>query len=79
MDEKIDNGRTLSHIFEKKDFHTLFHRDTLPQWQDPLLAARQPGGGRRICHDYQGLDEVTIRERFSLPLIPDTLASMDKA
>ena len=44
-----------------------------------LLIARKPGGGIRICVDYRGLNEVTIKNRNAPPLIRDLLARISKA
>ena len=35
----------------------------------PLLLAAKLGGGVRICQDYQGLNNVTLKNRYPLPLI----------
>ena len=45
----------------------------------PVLLAKKPGGGIRICVDYRGLNEVTVRNRFPLPLVHDTLEKMRHA
>src|SRR5580692_4995423 len=42
----------------------------------PLLLAAKPGGGVRICHDYRGLNNVTIKNRYPLPLIRETLDAL---
>jgi len=38
-----------------------------------LLLTAKPGGGVQICYDYQGLNIVTIKNRYPLPLIRKTL------
>ncbi|EAQ90430.1 hypothetical protein CHGG_03079 [Chaetomium globosum CBS 148.51] len=45
----------------------------------PLLLAAKPGGGIRICQDYRGLNAVTIKNRYPLPLIRETLDSLCNA
>ncbi|KAK1916918.1 hypothetical protein P3342_004473 [Pyrenophora teres f. teres] len=42
----------------------------------PLLLAAKPGGGVRICQDYRGLNNVTIKNRYPLPLIRETLDAL---
>ena len=37
----------------------------------PLLLVPKPGGGLRICVDYRGLNEITIKNRYPLPLIQE--------
>jgi len=39
----------------------------------PMLLAKKPGGGVRICVDYRGLNNITIKNRYPLPLIRETL------
>jgi len=45
----------------------------------PLLLAAKPGGGVWICHNYQGLNIVTIKNRYPLPLIHETLNALYSA
>ncbi len=45
----------------------------------PLLLAAKPGGGVRICQDYRGLNNITIKNRYPLPLIRETLDSLSNA
>ncbi|KAI1002669.1 hypothetical protein K3495_g5530 [Podosphaera aphanis] len=45
----------------------------------PLLIVRKPGGGLRVCVDYRDLNEVTIKDRYPIPLIQETLACLAKA
>jgi hypothetical protein len=42
----------------------------------PLLLAAKPGGGVRICQDYQGLNNITIKNRYPLPLIREPLDAL---
>ena len=39
----------------------------------PVLFAKKPRGGLRFCVDYRGLNLVTKRNRYLLPLIEETL------
>lgn len=45
----------------------------------PLLLAAKPGGGVRICQDYRGLNNVTIKNRYPLPIIRETLDALCNA
>lgn len=45
----------------------------------PVLFARKPGGGLRFCVDYRGLNEITIKNRYPVPLIQETLMRLTKA
>lgn len=39
----------------------------------PLLIVKKPAGGLRVCVDYRALNELTIKSRYPIPLIQDTL------
>uniref|UniRef100_A0A093Y1I0 Transposon Tf2-6 polyprotein n=1 Tax=Talaromyces marneffei PM1 TaxID=1077442 RepID=A0A093Y1I0_TALMA len=45
----------------------------------PILLARKPGGGVRICVDYRGLNEITRKNRYPIPLIQETLQLLTRA
>lgn len=45
----------------------------------PVLLARKPGGGIRICVDYRGLNNVTVKNRYPIPLIRETLDALAHA
>lgn len=45
----------------------------------PVLFAHKPGGGLRFCVDYRGLNAITIKNRYPLPLIQETLSRLSKA
>ena len=50
-----------------------FIRESRARCAAPLLLAAKPGGGVRICQDYRGLNNVTVKNRYPLPLIRETL------
>lgn len=45
----------------------------------PILIARKPGGGVRICVDYRGVNNISLKNRYPLPLIRETLDAVCKA
>lgn len=45
----------------------------------PVLFAKKPGGGLRFCVDYRGLNAITSKDRYPLPLIRETLRTLAKA
>lgn len=45
----------------------------------PVLFAKKPGGGLRFCVDYRGLNAITRKDRYPLPLIKETLSALGKA
>ncbi|KAM4067544.1 reverse transcriptase (RNA-dependent DNA polymerase) [Hirsutella rhossiliensis] len=55
------------------------HTGVLSRCAAPLLLAAKPGGGVRICQDYRGLNNITIKNRYPLPLIRETLDALCNA
>ncbi len=45
----------------------------------PVLFAHKPGGGARFCIDYRGINEISDKDRYPLPLIRETLRNMSTA
>ena len=45
----------------------------------PVLFARKPGGGLRFCIDYRGLNAISRKDRYPLPLIKETLSALGRA
>lgn len=45
----------------------------------PVLFARKPNGGLRLCVDYRGLNAITTPDRYPLPLFNETLRQLTKA
>lgn len=45
----------------------------------PVLFAKKPGGGLRFCVDYRGLNAITVKDRYPLPLIHETLRQIAEA
>ena len=39
----------------------------------PILFDKKPDGSLRLCVDYQGLNNLTIKNRYPLPLIGESL------
>ncbi|KAI0992366.1 hypothetical protein K3495_g15820, partial [Podosphaera aphanis] len=48
-------------------------RPSTSQVASPILLAKKPGGGIRICHDFRGINAITMKNRYPLPLIKETL------
>ena len=53
-----------------------FIRESRSRCAAPLLLAAKPGGGVRICQDYRGLNNITIKNHYLLPLIRETLDAL---
>ena len=45
----------------------------------PVIFVRKPGGGLRFCVDYRGLNAITKKDRYPLPLIGETLRMIASA
>lgn len=45
----------------------------------PILFVKKKDGSLRLCVDYRGLNEGTIKNRYPLPLIRETLNQLSKA
>jgi hypothetical protein len=45
----------------------------------PVIFVKKPGGGLRFCVDYRALNAITIKNRYPLPLIQETLNRLSKA
>ena len=44
-----------------------------------VLFVKKPGGGLQFCVNYCGLNKITRKDHYSLPLIQETLNSISKA
>jgi hypothetical protein len=45
----------------------------------PCLFVKKADGSLRLCNDYRGLNEITIKNRYPLPLIQEILMRLQKA
>lgn len=45
----------------------------------PVLFVKKPDGNLRFCIDYRGLNNITVRNRHSIPLISETLSQLSRA
>ena len=45
----------------------------------PVLFVKKSNGDLRFCIDYRGLNSITIKNRYSLPLITETLSQLSHA
>lgn len=45
----------------------------------PVLFAKKPNGGWRLCVDYRGLNSITTPDRYPLPLFKETLRQLSKS
>lgn len=45
----------------------------------PILFVKKKDGSLRLCVDYRGLNKITVKNRYPLPLIPELLDRLRKA
>lgn len=64
LDEHLDKG---------------FIRASSSPVASPVIFVRKPGGGLRFCVDYRALNAITIKNRYPIPLLNETLARLSKA
>jgi hypothetical protein len=53
-----------------------FIRPSSSSVTSPILFIKKPGGGLRLCMDYRALNEVSVKDRYLLPLIKETLNNL---
>jgi hypothetical protein len=67
----------------RKELTQLLGKDFIQESKSPaaapVLFARKPGGGLRFCIDYRGLNAISRKDQYPLPLIRETLAALGKA
>ncbi|GKU08385.1 unnamed protein product [Fusarium langsethiae] len=44
----------------------------------PVLFVKKPGGGLRFCVDYRALNNITVKDRYPLPLIKESLNNLSE-
>ena len=62
-----------------ENLETGFIRSSSSPAASPVLFVKKPGGGLRFCVDYRALNAKTIKNRYPLPLIRETLDRLSKA
>jgi hypothetical protein len=45
----------------------------------PVLLVRKPRGGIRVCVDYRALNAITVKNRYPIPLVTETLNRLRRA
>ena len=73
-DEALELRRYLDENLSKG-----FIRASRSESAAPVLFVKKPGGGLRFCVDYRGLNAVTVKNRYPLPLISETLNRLSRA
>ena len=42
----------------------------------PVLFVKKPGGGLRLCIDFRAINNISIKDRYPLPLMKETLNNL---
>ncbi|XP_019056861.1 PREDICTED: uncharacterized protein LOC109116239 [Tarenaya hassleriana] len=58
---------------------TGFIRPSVSPWGAPVLFVKKKDGSMRLCIDYRGLNQVTIKNRYPLPRIDELLDQLQGA
>jgi hypothetical protein len=56
-----------------------FIRQSSSPAASPVLFVKKPGGGLRFCVDYRQLNQITVKNRYPLPLLQETLNQLGEA
>jgi hypothetical protein len=56
-----------------------FIRPSMSPAGAPVLFIRKKDGSLRLCVDYRGLNKITVKNRYPLPLIPELLDRLSRA
>ena len=65
--------------YVKENLEKGFIRPSSSPASSPVLFVKKPGGGLRFCVDYRALNELTIKNRYPIPRIRETLTLLGKA
>jgi len=65
--------------FIDENLHFSFIRPTSSSHAAPVLFVKKKDGSLRLCVDYQGLNKISKKDRYPLPLISDLLDSPSQA
>lgn len=53
-------------------------RESESEYASPILLVKKKDGSDRMCVDYRKLNEITVKDRFPLPLIDDQIDRLGK-
>ena len=59
-----------------KNLQKGFIRPSASPVASPVLFVKKPGGGLRLCIDFRALNNVSVKDRYPLPLTTETLNNL---
>lgn len=74
----LEENKALKEYLDKELGKGFIRSSTSPA-SSPVMFVKKPGGGLRFCVDYLKLNDITIKNRYPLPLIRETLDNLSKA
>jgi hypothetical protein len=72
--ELVELKKQIDELLEKG-----YIRPSTSPWVDPVLFVEKKDGTTRMCIDYRSLNEVTIKNKYSLPRIEDLFDQLSGA
>lgn len=63
----------------KENLEKGFIRPSSSPSSSPVLFVKKPGGGLRLCVDYRALNDITVKNRYPIPRINETLTLLSKS
>lgn len=63
----------------KENLEKGFIRPSSSPASSPVLFVKKPGGGLRFCVDYRALNDLSIKNRYPIPRIHETLTLLGKS
>jgi hypothetical protein len=64
--ELVELKKKIDELLEKG-----YIRPNTSPWATPVLFVEKKDGTKRVCIDYRALNEVTIKNKYPLPIIED--------
>jgi hypothetical protein len=72
--ELVELKKQIDELSEK-----VYIRPSTSPWAAPVLFVEKKDGTRRMCIDYRALNEVTIKNKYPLPIIEDLFDQLREA
>jgi hypothetical protein len=74
----LNKLKVLKKYLDKNLSKGFIHASSSPV-ASPVIFVKKPRGGLRFCVNYRGLNALTIKNRYPIPLLQETLNQLSKA